>query len=413
MTRSTWSLALRTLRRYPGRTTLMGLGLAIGAASITVTLAAGEGARRKVEERLRVMIGELDVLLIVQGGPADRGTSHLESSVTTLVREDAAAIASSVANVRSVVAEQIELGAVIEANGKNSTASITGATPNFAIVRGDSLAEGAVYSEADEAALERVAVIGWDVAKEFFPEGNAVGQRMRLRGVEFSIVGVLAERGGATNPLSAMFFNVDYVIYVPLATAQRRLLNREHLNMIRAKLDQDTRWPETQAAVEAILRERHAIATNDQDDFRVISPAAMIARSEGVTTPLRRAVLWIGGLSLLIGGVVIANLMFAATAARSREIGTQRAVGASRADVLRQFWAEAVLVAAGAALTGTIVAAAWTAIGSRFLNKAMVIDWPLTIGTVLASVGVGVVAGYFPARRAATVPPATALRHAE
>jgi ABC-type antimicrobial peptide transport system permease subunit len=413
MTRSTWSLALRTLRRYPGRTTLMGLGLAIGAASITVTLAAGEGARRKVEERLRVMIGELDVLLIVQGGPADRGTSHLESSVTTLVREDAAAIASSVANVRSVVAEQIELGAVIEANGKNSTASITGATPNFAIVRGDSLAEGAVYSEADEAALERVAVIGWDVAKEFFPEGNAVGQRMRLRGVEFSIVGVLAERGGATNPLSAMFFNVDYVIYVPLATAQRRLLNREHLNMIRAKLDQDTRWPETQAAVEAILRERHAIATNDQDDFRVISPEAMIARSEGVTTPLRRAVLWIGGLSLLIGGVVIANLMFAATAARSREIGTQRAVGASRTDVLRQFWAEAVLVAAGAALTGTIVAAAWTAIGSRFLNKAMVIDWPLTIGTVLASVGVGVVAGYFPARRAATVPPATALRHAE
>jgi putative ABC transport system permease protein len=391
----------------------MGLGLAIGAASITVTLAAGQGARKKVEERLRVMIGELDVLLIVQGGPADRGTSHLESSVTTLVREDAAAIASSVPNVVSVVAEQIELGAVIEAHGKNSTASITGATPNFAMVRGDSLAEGAVYTDADEAALERVAVIGSDVANEFFPEGSAVGQRMRLRGVEFSIVGVLAQRGGATNPLSAMFFNVDYVIYVPLATAQRRLLNREHLNMIRVKLDRDTRWADTQTAVEALLRERHAIAVGDQDDFRVISPEAMIARSEGVTTPLRRAVLWIGALSLLIGGVVIANLMFAATSARSREIGTQRAVGASRADVLRQFWAEAVLVAAGAALAGTVVAAAWTAVGTRFLDKALVIDWPSTLATVLASIGVGVVAGYFPAQRAATVPPATALRHAE
>lgn len=413
MRSSTWSLALRTLRRYPGRTALMGLGLAIGAASITVTLAAGEGARRKVEERLRVMIGELDVLLIVQGGPADRGTSHLESAVTTLVREDARAIAASVPNVASVVAEQIELGAVIEANGRNSTASITGATPNFAMVRGDSLVEGAIHTEADEAALERVAVIGWDVAREFFPGGSAVGQRMRLRGVEFTVVGVLARRGGATNPLSAMFFNVDYVIYVPLATAQRRLLNREHLNMVRVKLAQNARWADTQAAVEALLRERHAIAANDQDDFRVISPEAMIARSAGVTTPLRRAVLWIGGLSLLIGGVVIANLMFAAASARRREIGTQRAVGASRADVLRQFWAEAVLVAAGAALAGIMVAAAWTVVGSRFLSEDLVIDWPFTLATVGAAIAVGAVAGYFPARRAATVPPATALRHAE
>lgn len=413
MNRSIWSVSLRTLRRYPGRTALMGLGLAVGAASITVTLAAGQGARRKIEERLRVMIGELDVLLVVQGGPADRGTSHLESSVTTLVREDAAAIAASVPNVRTVVAEQIELGAVIEANGKNSTASITGATPNWAMARGDSLVSGSMYTESDEAALERVAVIGSDLAREFFPEGNAVGQRMRLRGVDFEVVGVLAPRGGATNPLSMMFFNVDYVIYVPLATAQRRLLNREHLNMVRVKLTNNARWAETEAAVEALLRERHAIGANDQDDFRVISPAMMIARSAGVTTPLRRAILWIGALALLIGGVVIANLMFAATTARSREIGTQRAVGASRADVLRQFWAEAVLVATGAAVTGTILAAAWTAIGTRFFDKSLVIDWPSTLATVVAAILIGVVAGYFPARRAATVPPAVALRHAE
>jgi putative ABC transport system permease protein len=210
-----------------------------------------------------------------------------------------------------------------------------------------------------------------------------------------------------------MFFNVDYVIYVPLATAQRRLLNREHLNMVRVKLADNARWAETESAVEALLRERHAIGATDQDDFRVISPAMMIKRSAGVTTPLRRAVLWIGALALLIGGVVIANLMFAATTARSREIGTQRAVGASRADVLRQFWAEAVLVATGAAVTGTIVAAAWSAIGTRFLDKSLVIDWPSTLATIVAAIMVGVVAGYFPARRAATVPPAVALRHAE
>src|SRR6185503_14442552 len=155
----------------PGRTALMGLGLAIGAASITITLATGQGARRKVEERLRIMIGELDVLLIVQGGPADRGTSHLESSVTTLVEGDATAIASSVPGVRAVEAEQIALNAVVEAHGKNSTASVMGATPNWAMVRGDSLVAGSLFTDADAAALERVAVIGSDVAKEFFPEG--------------------------------------------------------------------------------------------------------------------------------------------------------------------------------------------------------------------------------------------------
>jgi len=413
VTGSVWPLALRTLRRYPGRTALMGLGLAIGAASITITLATGQGARRKVEERLRIMIGELDVLLIVQGGPADRGTSHLESSVTTLVEGDATAIASSVPGVRAVEAEQIALNAVVEAHGKNSTASVMGATPNWAMVRGDSLVAGSLFTDADAAALERVAVIGSDVAKEFFPEGNAVGQRIRLRGVDFDVVGVLAPRGGATNPLSAMFFNVDYVVYVPLPTAQRRLFNREHLNMIRVKLGPDARWAETQAAVETILRDRHAIVVNEPDDFRVMSPQSIIARSAGVTTPLRRAVLWIGALSLLIGGIVIANLMFAAAAARSREIGTQRAVGASRADVLGQFWAEAIVVAAGSALAGTAVAAGWTLFATRFLHKALVLEWPTTLATILAAVAIGALAGFFPARRAATVPPAVALRHAE
>jgi putative ABC transport system permease protein len=144
-----------------------------------------------------------------------------------------------------------------------------------------------------------------------------------------------------------------------------------------------------------------------------MSPEGIIARSAGVTTPLRRAVLWVGALALLIGGIVIANLMFAAAVARSREIGTQRAIGASRRDVLRQFWAEAVVVAAVAALTGTLAAATWAIVGTRMFGKAMVLEWPTTLATILAAVGIGALAGYFPARRAATVPPAVALRHAE
>ena len=410
MAHSTWQLAARTLRRHPGRTTLMGLGLVIGSACLTVTVATGEGARRAVEAQFRAMIGELDVLLVMQGGPASRGTSHLESSVSTLVVEDAEAIRASVPNVRDVGSEQIVLGTLVEGNSWNGAAGLIGATPNWPAVRGDSLAAGSFFTEQDAGSMARVAVIGSDLASEFFPEGNAVGQSLKVRGVDFDVIGVLRPRGSESNPSSAHMINMDKVVYVPLSTAQRRVLNRDWLNVIRVKLADNTRWEETQEAVEALLRERHAIAGVDTDDFRVMSPAAMIAGFRVVQKPMRRAVLWIGVLSLLIGGVVVANLMFAATVSRSQEIGTRRAVGATRVHVLSQFWAEAVLVAIGAALAGAAAAGVFTTVGSRAMGMPLVFAWPLTLAAIAATIGIGALAGYFPARRAATLPPGVALR---
>jgi putative ABC transport system permease protein len=409
---STWQLAARTLRRHPARTLLMGLGLVIGAASITLTVATGEGARRAVAARLQNQIGALDVLLIVQGGPVERGTSHLESAVTTLTLADVEAIARLVPNVSAVGADQIDLGAPIEANGRNGTTGLIGTTANWAAIRGDSVAAGALYTDADGAALARVAVIGADVAREHFPEGNAVGQHLRVRDVDLEVVGVLAPNGAEDRGNTGHLLNIDNVVYMPLATTQRRMLNRDHLNMIRVKLERNKRWQETEAAVTTLLREQHGISGAGLDDFRVISPEAMIARAANIDTTLRSALLWVGALSLLIGGVVIANLMFAATAARSREIGTRRAVGAARADVLKQFWTEAALVALGAALAGTLLAAALIQLGARLMQMDLAISWPVTLVTLGATTLIGALAGYFPARRAATLPPGVALRDA-
>ena len=279
------------------------------------------------------------------------------------------------------------------------------------MIRSDSVVAGLLYSDADAAALARVAVIGADVAREFFPDG-AVGQQLRLRGVNFEVVGVLAPNGGQDPGNSGHMLNIDNVVYIPLPTAQRRVLNRDHLNMIRVKLERNERWPETQAAIETLLRERHAIATNGLDDFRVMSPQAIIARAANVDTTLRTALLWVGILSLLIGGVVIANLMFAAAASRSREIGTRRAVGASRAAVLRQFWAESILVSAIAAVSGTVLALLFTQLGGHVLGMNLALSWPVALGTIVLTIVIGALAGYFPARRASALPPGVALRDA-
>ena len=412
MSRGTWQLAVRTLRRHPGRTLLMGLGLVIGAACISLTVATGEGARRAVAAMLENQIGALDVLLVVQGGPADRGTSHLESSVTTLTRADADAVAGRIPNVKMVGADQIDLGAPIEVQGNNGTTGLIGTTANFAAVRGDSLAAGSLFTAADDAALARVAVIGADVAREYFPNVDPIGQNVRVRGVDLQVVGVLARNGAQDRGNTGHMLNIDNVVYVPLSTAQRRLLNRSHLNMIRIKLQRMRNWRDTESSVISLLRQQHAIAENGLDDFRVLSPEAMIARAADIDSTLRRALLWIGALSLVLGGVVIANLMFAASASRSREIGTRRAVGAAAADILRQFWAEALLVGLGAALAGTLLAGVLIGLGGHILGARLALSWPVILGTMVITTTIGALAGYFPARRAARLPPGVALRDA-
>ena len=175
------------------------------------------------------------------------------------------------------------------------------------------------------------------------------------------------------------------------------------------KLTDASKWASTQGAVRALLRQRHGKVGDDLDDFRVSSPQAMIARAANVDTTLRRALLWVGALALLIGGVVVANLMFAAAVARRREIGTRRALGARRADILGQFWSEAVLISLSAALVGTLLAIGAVQAGAYMMRMQLAIEWSRTVATIAVTVAVGAIAGYLPARRAAMVSPSKAL----
>ena len=407
MSDATVRLVLRTLRRNKGRSFVMALGFIVGVVSITLTEATGEAARTAVRQSFRAMIGDLDVLLVQPGGDAQRGRANLETSITTLTADDAAAIRQSVPNVADVGVAQVELGAVVEANGRNTTTPLFATSANYAVIRGDSMAQGAFFTDDDGRALARVAVIGSDVARELFPTG-AVGQHLRMKAIDFTVVGVIAPNGAGPGG-----FSMDNIAYIPFETARRRVFNRDYLNIVNIKLANPSRWAQTAAAVHTLVRQRHGTTGAALDDFRVTSPQAMIARMAGVDSTLRRMLVWIGGLALVIGGIVVAVLMLAAASARRIEIAVRRAVGATRADIRGQFWSEAALISAAAAVIGAAIANGVIAAGAFMMRAQLSMPWATTLGAVLVTIAIGTAAGYLPARRAASIAPADALRAAE
>jgi macrolide transport system ATP-binding/permease protein len=400
-------LALRSLRRAKVRSLLMGLGISLGVLAIMLTIATGEGTRRAIQRSFRAMIGSLDVLLVLPGGPAQRGMATMQSAVTTLVPADADALAS-VPNVAAVGSEQSQANTPIQASGKDATTFLFGASPNWRAIRGDSVVAGRFYSDDEDRAMARVIVLGSDVAQSFFGSPtSAVGQVLRVNGIAFQVIGVLAPNGAGPGGVS-----IDNLVYIPVRTSSRRVFNRDYLSTISLKLRDASRWAETQRAVERLLRERHAIVGTALSDFRVSSPEAMIARVANVDTTLRRSLLWVGVLGMLIGGAVIANLMFAAVLGRRREIAIRRAVGATRAHIGRQFWTEALLVAGMAAVIGELAALLLIGLGAQMMRVPMVPSWALSLGALGASMVIGAAAGLLPARRAAALHPAAALRDA-
>jgi len=402
-------LAARSVRRAPLRSLFTGAGLVAGVLAITLSVASGEGARRAVEKQWRAMVGTLDALFISPGGSAQRGMATMESSTATLTPDDAMAIRAGVPNVRDVGTEQTAFGAGVEANGRNGTTALLGVSPNWAALRGDRISAGAMLTDEQNEGFERVVVLGDDVARTFFDGPSAaVGQHIKISGIDFQVVGVLEKNGAGPGGAS-----MDNLVLVPINTTARRVFNRSNVNSIRVRLVDPAQSDATSAAVTKLLRERHQLAPGQLSDFRISTPQAMMARRRSVDSSLRRTVMWAGVLVLVLGGVMVANLMYASTTDRTPEIGMRRAIGATRSDILRQFWTEAVAVSLLAGATGVLLSVAAVAVGSSALRYPLATSWPVTALALGATIAIGLIAGYFPARRAAALPPADVLRRQE
>jgi len=386
------------------RAALTMLGIIIGVASVVTLLSVGQGVQASVTSQIE-SIG-LNLVFISADQPED---STRPAYVTSA---DAAALADpfnapSLAAVAPVV--QGPLRVAYGDTGANLT--VAGTNIAYVKVRNLELILGGFLTEADLADQARVAVLGWGAYSDLFANGDyPVGQMITIDGVEFEVVGVLKEQGGLGNE--------DNTVFVPLTTAQSRFFTQRTLsgeqpvNAIYASVANETEVDAAIQQITSLLRERHQIAADHADDFRVTSQQAILDVAGQITGVLTLFLGAIAGISLLVGGIGIMNIMLVSVTERTREVGIRKAVGATRRDILIQFLLEAIVLSFAGGLVGITLGMAGAGLISRLSSE---LATSVTVGTVALAAGVasgvGLVFGTYPAMRAANLRPIDALRY--
>ncbi|HVO28707.1 MAG TPA: ABC transporter permease [Candidatus Paceibacterota bacterium] len=396
------------------RSGLTMLGIVIGIASVIALVAIGQGAQGSIQSSIQSLGSNL--LIIMPGASKSIGTtvSAGRGSAETLTPDDAAAIASQVQNVETVSPDVTSREQVVY-SGQNTNTSILGTVPAYLSVRNVQVAYGSFFTDEDVTDANRVAVIGPTVLQDLFadPTSNAsatpdqaVGQTVRIGGQDFTVIGVTVSKGGSG------FTNQDNMIYVPLTAAQHYFLgSTSYVTEIDVEATTGQAMTQVQNDITNLLLERHNIADPTQADFSVLNQADIVSAASSVTGTFTTLLAAIAGISLLVGGIGIMNMMLTTVTERTREIGLRKAIGAKKNDITMQFLAESVTLTFGGGAVG--VALGWFA--AFIVSRLTGIATSVSLGSVLlafcVSAGIGIIFGYYPARRAAALSPIEALRY--
>ena len=386
------------------RSALTILGIVVGIASVIVMVAIGQGAQASITNSIASAGSNLVQVMpgFSQGGGAVRGA---RGGALTLTIADAEAIAAQVSGVAGVSQERSSRQQVI-AGANNTNTSITGCTPVYATVRNVEVAEGTFITQQDVVQVSRVAVLGPTARDDLFGAGaSALGKTVRINGINFRVVGVTVSKGGTG------FNNQDDVIYAPLTTVQTLLVGDTHLSNIAVSAASADQVNTVQQGITDLLLSRHKISDAASADFNVLSSADIAATASTVTGTFTVVLASIAGISLLVGGIGIMNMMLTAVTERTREIGLRKAVGARRADISMQFLAESVALTFLGGIVGVLLG-----FGVAFaLQQFAGITTKVSLASVLlaagVSIGIGVIFGYYPALRASGMNPVEALRY--
>jgi putative ABC transport system permease protein len=394
---------VRSLEANRSRALLMMLGVAVGVAALSAVIVIGQGTRQRILGL--VARHGLDMIMVRAGGETQVFAPRADRGLTVLMAEDARAIAAEVPGVRQVSVVQNQRGLVAVYGDRSVTTRVFGVEPAWQEIRRWAHGEGEFISEADHAAMARVAILGLHVARELFPDGDAVGQTIRLQNDPYVVKGVFGEMG--TN---AGGDNWDDRIVVPFSTSSRRLFGRPYLEQIVVRVDDARQVPAVAERIREVLRVRHGIGPGQPDDFFVREPEDVEGAALEAPSTLNALLVVLAGVALLAGGLVIMNLMLLSVTQRTREIGLRRALGARRQDIARQFLFESLAVSLGGALLGLAVGlgiALGLSAGGLAQSRITLLPFVLAVA---ACVALGLGFGIHPARRAAAVDPVTALR---
>jgi putative ABC transport system permease protein len=397
-------VAARALRRNILRTILTMLGMIIGVGAVIATVSLGNGAKAQVEAQI-ASLGR-NVILIFSGSVNRGGIRSGFNAAGTLTVDDAAAIAREIPDV-SIVSPEVRGGTQVAAGNQNWGTSIQGEGEDYLEIRQWPLAEGSMFTAQDVRGANKVAVIGKTVADQLYPDGEVIGQVIRIKNVPFIVVGELIPKG-----LSAQGGqDQDDVVIVPYTSAMKRLFGSTTLRGITAQAASADLLSATQKQITDLLRQRHRLRPDQDDDFIVRTQEEITQAANNASSTMRGLLAGVAFVSLIVGGIGIMNIMLVSVTERTREIGIRMAVGAHGRDILKQFLTEAVALSIVGGALGILAGVA----GAKIMAAQN--GWPaLTPGdwifyAFIVSAFVGIFFGFYPAWKASQLDPIDALRY--
>ncbi|MDO9557888.1 MAG: ABC transporter permease [Coriobacteriia bacterium] len=398
------SETLHSLTSNKVRSGLTILGIVVGIASVIAMLALGAGSQASIEASIESAGSNLLTVSPASPGSSGGGFRMAASSVQSLTREDAEALAEL--SLITGVAPSSQGNAQLVVDGVNANAQILGVTNDYASVSNLTIASGGFITERDDSAYAQVVVLGSTLAEDLFgADIDPVGERIRSGSMLLTVVGVLEEKGASG------FSSVDSAALIPLSTQQRYVSGNEYLSSITLTVVDEELMTEAEDSVEQTLLSRHSIADPDYADFRIMNMADILSTVSTVTGTFTALLAAIAGISLLVGGIGIMNMMLTTVTERTREIGLRKAIGADDNVISSQFLAESVVLTFIGGIIGIALGWSIAFIGGGLLG----IEAILTVNSITLAAGVcafiGVVFGYYPARRAAKLSPIEALRY--